>query len=358
MIYKTILLYFILMAQVLWAKTATVKAYGMQFSVPPTRTSDGSILYFTSYDGSTSYPLQDSTTNFISNEFRQQSTGSPVFRADYLAGDAYNTYEYGSISYTISNTDSDGNGVPDWLQKENSVNLIISGNSTLHWQIFGGDSQNFSVSGSFTRSAGESEGNYLVYYSAGGYTASVSGNWYIGYFEGTINYDDGSFTMNVQSKDSDGISYNVSGSSSYSSASEDSLTLASIQLSGAVGNITSQASTFQRNGSVYSGSLKLVDGEPGTHWVDYENWYLEIEDSNDEDRDGIPDMSDASTSQGSSGSPLDESGWCYHVWPWVYSNSVGGWLYYANTSNGVMLWSNKHKSWYSWSSNNGIWQKN
>ena len=126
MIYKIISLYFILMAQVLWAKTATVKAYGMQFSVPPTRTSDGSILYFTSYDGSTSYPLQDSTTNFISNEFRQQSTGSPVFRADYLAGDAYNTYEYGSISYTISNTDSDGNGVPDWLQKENSVNLSIS----------------------------------------------------------------------------------------------------------------------------------------------------------------------------------------------------------------------------------------
>ena len=131
--------------------------------------------------------------------------------------------------------------MPDWLQKENSVNLIISGNSTLHWQIWGGDSQNFSVSGSFTRSAGESEGNYLVYYSAGGYTASVSGNWYIGYFEGTINYDDGSFTMNVQSRDSEGISYTVSGSSSYSSASEDSLTLASIQLFGAVTNITSQA---------------------------------------------------------------------------------------------------------------------
>ena len=142
MTYRIILLYFILMAQVSGAKTATVKAYGMQFSVPPTRTSDGSNLYFTSYDGSTSYPLQDSTTNFISNEFRQQSTGSPVFRADYLAGDAYNTYEYGSISYTISSTDSDGNGVPDWLQKENSVNLSISGvppalgKSVLGFKIF------------------------------------------------------------------------------------------------------------------------------------------------------------------------------------------------------------------------------
>ena len=47
MTYRIILLYFILMAQVSWAKTATVKAYGMQFSVPPTRTSDGSNLYFT-----------------------------------------------------------------------------------------------------------------------------------------------------------------------------------------------------------------------------------------------------------------------------------------------------------------------
>ena len=41
----------------------------------------------------------------------------------------------------------------------------------------------------------------MVIFTAGGYTASASGHWYIGYFEGKINYDDGSFTMNVQSKD-------------------------------------------------------------------------------------------------------------------------------------------------------------
>ena len=362
MLHRLTLIYLVLLAQNCWAKTANVKAYGMQFSVTPTQTSEGTTIYITTYDGSSSYPQQDNPSGFISNEFRQESPCSSVFLAYYLAGDLYGIKEYGSISYNISNTDVDGNGVPDWLQKENSVNLSILGSTTLHWldPSPSWSSANFSLSGTFSRGAAQSRGDYTVYFTSGGYTASASGNWYIRYFEGTIDYDDGSFTLDIQSTDSDGIAFTVSGSSTYSSTSEDSLTLASTQLSGAVGNIVTKASTFQRNGSVYSGSLELVDGEPDTSWVDYEDWYIEIEDPNDADGDSIPDFSDPSIVQVSSGNgALQTSGWSYHAWPWVYSNLVGDWLYYASSSNGVMMvWSNYDKNWYFWNSTNASWQKN
>jgi hypothetical protein len=361
MLYRFTLLCLLITIQFSWAKTANVKAYGMQFSVLPTQTSGGTMIYITSYDGSSSSPYQDSSTGFISNEFKQQSLGSSVFRADYMAGDGYGIEEYGSISFNLSNTDSDGNGVPDWLQKENAVNLSVTGSSSLHWQTTGWGAGNTSITGSFTRIAGQSKGNFTVYYksNSGGYTISASGNWYIRYFEGTLTYDNGSFNLAIQSNDSDGIAFAVSGASTYSSASEDSLTLASTQLSGAVGNIVTKEATFQRNGSVFSGTLELVDGEPDTSWVDYEDWYLEIEDSNDADGDNIPDLSDASIAQSSSGTTLETSGWSYHVWPWVYSNTTGDWLYYANSSNGgMMVWNNLDKSWYLWDSSSASWQKN
>jgi len=359
MSYKFTLLCLLITIQISWSKTANVKAYGMQFSMLPTQTSSGGTVYFTTYDGSSGDPLKDSSTGFISNEFRQQSPGSSVFHADYFSGDGYGIQEYGTISFNLSNTDSDGNGVPDWLQKENAVNLSITGNTFMHWQNPGWGSGDSTVSGSFTRSAGQSKGSFTLNYNILGYSYPISGNWYIRYFEGTLTYNDGGFNLAIQSNDSDGIAFTVSGASTYSSASEDSLTLASTQLSGAVGNIVTKASTFQRNGSVFSGTLDLVDGEPDTSWVDYEDWYLEIEDSNDADGDNIPDLSDASIAQSSSGTTLETSGWSYHVWPWVYSNTTGDWLYYANSSNGgMMVWNNLDKSWYLWDSSSASWQKN
>ena len=362
MSYKFTLLCLLITIQFSWAKTANVKAYGMQFVMLPTQTSDGSWVNFTTYDGSTGDPLKDSSTGFISNEFRQQSPGSSIFHADYLSGDLYGIQEYGTISFNLSNTDSDGNGVPDWLQKETAVNLSITGNAYMHWQNPDWGSGDSTLSGSFTRTAGQSKGSYTLNYTISGYSygvLSISGNWYIQHLEGTLTYDNGSFNLAIQSIDSEGIAFTVSGASTYSSASEDSLTLASTQLSGAVGNIVTKASTLQRNGSVFSGTLELVDGEPDTSWVDYEDWYLEIEDSNDADGDNIPDLSDASSAQSSSGTTLETSGWSYHVWPWVYSNTTGDWLYYANSSNGgMMVWNNLDKSWYLWDSSSASWQKN
>jgi hypothetical protein len=382
MLNKITFLFFALLVHPCLAKTATVKAYGYQFSVLPTQTSLGETVYFTTYDGSSNYPRKDSSTGFVSNEFRPKATGSSVFRADYLSGTGYNIQEYGSISLNLSNTDSDGNSVPDWLQKENAVNLSLTGSNSLHWETPGWGSGNFAIDGQFTRQAGEGRGNYSLYYRSGGSTVSVSGNWYVRYFEGTLDYENGNFSLAIQSNDSEGIKYTVSGSSTYSSTSEDSLTLGKIPLSGAVGNITSKQSTLQRKGSVYSGLFELEDGEPDTSWVDYESWYFEIQDANDADNDQVPDLSDSSntqkpvatedestseqpngespgvTSGNSSSQTLSESGWNYHAWPWVFNHTLGDWLYYAHSSNGgMMVWSNFDKSWYFWNPISSSWEK-
>jgi hypothetical protein len=52
------------------------------------------------------------------------------------------------------------------------------------------------------------------------------------------------------------------------------------------------AMDFMRSGNVYSATVVVSDGGLDTFWPDYQKWYIAIKDSNDRDRDGIPDFSD------------------------------------------------------------------
>ena len=142
---------FVYLSISLASKTASIKAYGMQVSLGVGSTSFGDSLYFTSYDGKSSYPLNNS--NYISSELKPLSKGSNSYVTDYLIADYYGVYEYGSVTLNISNTDTDGNGVPDWLQKEKSVNQTITGNSYVHHKSPESYSSNANLSGSLTRSA-------------------------------------------------------------------------------------------------------------------------------------------------------------------------------------------------------------
>ena len=102
------------------AKTANIKAYGLQISLEPTTTSDGTSVFFSTYDGNSGSPLGLSS-NISNGEFKPQSRGSSIFVADYAATDGYKIQEYGTVSLDIPSEDLDSNGVHDWLQKENSV---------------------------------------------------------------------------------------------------------------------------------------------------------------------------------------------------------------------------------------------
>src|SRR5208282_10442 len=51
---------------------------------------------------------------------------------------------------------------------------------------------------------------------------------------------------------------------------------------------------LNRRGHRYLGKLSFVDGSLATPWPDYLNWLLVIDDPNDSNGNGIPDISDPS----------------------------------------------------------------
>ena len=55
-------------------------------------------------------------------------------------------------------------------------------------------------------------------------------------------------------------------------------------------SVLTQPVTLTRSGSVFKGRLSVVDGEPLTSWADYRHFELEIDDPNDIDMDGLPDI--------------------------------------------------------------------
>jgi len=342
----TVLIYFPIS---LVSKTASIKAYGMQVSLGVGSTSFGDSLYFTSYDGKSSYPLNNS--NYISSELKPLSKGSNSYVTDYLIADYYGVYEYGSVTLNISNTDTDGNGVPDWLQKEKSVNQTITGNSYVHYQSPDSYSSNANLSGSFTRSAGSSNGYYSLNYSIPGLgSATASGTWYVGFYEGTVEYDQNSVSINATTIDSEGYSLSAKSSSTYSINNTESVNFGDVNFDLNGQTVKLSMGSLTRSGNSYSGFATAADGEPDTSWADYIDWFVVITDQNDQDNDGIPDLSDP-VEESTPTPPLDLDGWNWYKWPWVYNQSTKGWYYYHLNS----VWSNSHQQWFSWDNSTSSW---
>ena len=336
-------------------KVASIKAYGLHAFLDVGSSTLGGKLYFTSYDGKSSWPLNDS--NRVSGELKPLYSGSSSFVTDYLVANSYGIYEHGTVSLSISSTDSDKNGVPDWLQKNMSVNEYISGNSQVHYlspTAYGGDS---SISGTFTRSAGLSSGNYNLNYTITGVgSAKATGVWYIGFYEGTVKYDNSIYEIDAQTLNSSGNKVTATGSSEYSISSSDNLNIGVLNLSYGSSTVQLQAGSLSRDGNTYSGFAKAVDGNTDTSWADYVDWYIEITDPNDGDKDGVPDFTDP-IQQAITPSSVDISGWNWHSWPWVYNHSIQNWLYYHKGASGYAVWNNSDRSWYGWNAGTESWNK-
>ena len=330
-------------------KTASIKAYGLQVSLDVGSTSFGDYLYFTTYDGKTTYPLND--LNLISGELKALSSNPTTYVTDYLVNGYNGINEHGSVSISIPLKDSDRNGVPDWLQKNLSANENVTGFSDVHYLVPGAYSTNATLTGKFTRTAGDSDGSYaLNYFLPGLGSATAKGIWYAGYYEGTIEYDNSTYTINATTIDSKGNAITATGSTTYSFSNSESLNLGQINLSLDGELIQLSINTMDRDGNTYSGFAEAVDGEPATSWADFTDWFIEVTDTNDEDLDGIPDLTDPTEKKDQS-TRVDLDGWNWYKWPWVYNQSSKGWFYYYSN----LVWSNNHRMWFSWDSANSNW---
>ena len=342
-------------SSVIFAKnSASINAFGLQVSLGIANSSLGGSLYFTTYDASTTYPLNDNYT--VSGELRPIEKGSSVFVTDYLAVDSSVIHEYGTVSLNFPETDSDNNGVPDWLQKNMSVNMNVTGSSEIHYHLTG-FSGNASLNGTFVRSAGLSSGSYNITFNIPNLgTGIVSGTWHVSYYNGTIEYDDTFFYINAETINADGQIVKAKGSSEYTVSPNGKLNLSSVNLDVDGDTVQMQSMLFERSNSTYSVLATAIDGLPDTSWPDFTQWYIEISDSNDDDNDGNPDFSDLDRIIISSHSTLSADGWGWINWPWAYSDFYKSWFYFYPTGVGeISIFHIIDQRWYSWNASSQSW---
>ena len=351
-------------------KTATFKAYCKQVYFAPSIDSDGDIeWFFTSYDGSSRIPPPYDGNGLVNGELKQQSSNSSVFLMDWISPSYVEQYVYGNsvswaftnpdnygmVSLNISSADADGNGVVDWMQKDLPANESFSGQLVVHTM----NNAIASVSGSLYRDPGSGSGRYSITYSVPGESGTSSGDWVVGYYEGTFAYDGNNCEIDATTMDAQGNIKTVSGSTTCSSSNENHISIDTLDLKVNSSVVRINGNSLTRNGNVYSASVNAVDGGTASSWPDFQDWYLEITDPNDSDGDGVPDLSD-SESPAANTVPTSVSldGWNYHVWPWVYNAVDKDWLYYYCRSNGWAVWRHKDEKWYSFNASTNTWTAN
>jgi hypothetical protein len=98
----------------------------------------------------------------VSGEISPVSLGSTSYRSDYFAVEARGLFEYGAMTLSLATSDSDGNGLPDGLERLRSGNFTFSGTAIPDFNAFGIIS-NSTISGSIVRAAGSRVATYSVY---------------------------------------------------------------------------------------------------------------------------------------------------------------------------------------------------
>ena len=141
------------------------------------------------------------------------------------------------------------------------------------------------MNGYITRNANSNGGTYnLTAHNTDVGDMRLSGNFYVGTVSGTIDY---------LKKKTVSITYRTTWA--FQSSPETIETNYEILDQNRI-KINAKdilpSTIFTRNGNIYSAVIMFADGETITSWPDYQKWLITIEDTNDLDGDGIPDLSD------------------------------------------------------------------
>ena len=311
----------------------------LSFQLQPTASSIagyGTVTtYFSTYDGRDDIvPLNtvNGSLRYYSGEMRP--TGGGAFATDYISySSIYGALEDGYIVGNFPTTDSDGNGVPDFLQLENSVSFTISASQTAVYPTRVTVPMTLTV----TRSAGQVLGTYRYSKS----TSSGTGTWSIAHNGGTCSYTRGQpnqLNLALSSASFTGVVTTGSGSSTSTVNSVNQVTLPVLTVNWSNGKTTTTASstTLTRTGNRYRGPLTVVDGLSETSWQDFTQWIVEATDTNDSNGNGIPDWSDTpsnpllSVAYALNSKTLTLTGQPSHEYTAYYSTNLTNWQVVAN----------------------------
>lgn len=276
------------------ANTASYLAYSQSVSLKPAYSSLGDTIYFSTPNGNSTpfYDVNQFGQVVAGDELRPRAGQPGIYETGYGAAYGNSFIEDGIVALSFSTTDRDGNGFPDFAQYDQPVYLVGSGT------IYSFQPRPYSAPFSVTlsRAAGNVVGSYTASAQLPTGTAYYNGEFDVGASYGNVTYDRSSQTISIAGiiTSSPGSFQNGQGSGSYT-VQGGNVVLAPML-------IITQSGTYQANQTTLSrvsgttkfrGNLTLQDGNLYTSWPDYTAWMLEINDPNDLDHNGIPDIIDA-----------------------------------------------------------------
>lgn len=329
----------------LFSKTASLKMYSALIDYEAFfQDEDVSLL---------SYNLID--PGILSNEVRVSGSMS-------IDG-VYTTFT-GQFTSPYSTKDNNSNGIYDFFEVGESFSMDLTGSASYSLQGYGSFSANlyanvqriygqhsFNLSETVTVQSSNIDGIYV------GQTEYVSEKLNAVHAMGTITYDENAGTYNYY-LGYHGTSGSTSGSGTYSVNSDSSITLSEMSFP-SIGD-SSFASSFpalSKKTLTSSLTVPFVSGNKFHVMTQIENapFYLVIEDDNDANSDGKPDLLRTTSQELRS---VNLSGWNYHIWPWVYNSADDNWLYYHRSADDWLVWRNKTRTWLRFDANNGLWVSN
>lgn len=266
------------------------------FELGESTSSAGYKIYFNAYDGVTTYSRSQAVHN---GEVLSYNSGGYTYIADY---DIYTTGRgpfdgnyspvgYGTISFAIPTTDSDGDGLIDFMDRSKAFNSTITG--TITEFITSRGTRTYSTSCVFNRGANTEVGQFTFTTSA----AQITGFFFLHYGTATVTYDPDARTIKFT-----GTSFGYgspfssqsfgTATSSYEILSPTLIKVNAFTYSNPYTTLNINSFTMTRTGNKFIATGSMVDGFTYSNWADYKDFVLAITDNNDVDGDGIPDLAD------------------------------------------------------------------
>jgi hypothetical protein len=329
----------------LLSKTATLKVYSALIDYE---------VFFQDEDVSIlSYNLID--PGILSNEVKV--SGSMTIDG------VYTTFT-GQFTSPYSTKDNNSNGVYDFFEVGENFSMDLTGSASYSLQGYGNFSANlyanvqriygqhaFTLNETVTIQSSNIEGIYA------GQTGSISEKLNAVHALGTIAYDENAGTYSYY-LGYHGTTGSASGSGTYIVNSDSSISLSEMSFPSVADS--SLSSSFPALAKKTLSSSITVPFTSGTRFhvmIQIENvpYYLVIEDDNDANSDGKPDLLRTISQQVPE---VNLSGWNYHIWPWAYNSLEENWLYYYRSGDDWLVWRNKTSTWLKFDANNGLWVSN
>ena len=331
----------------LFSKTANLKIYSALIDYEAFfQDEDVTIL---------SYKLND--PGILSNEVKVSGSMS-------IEG-VYTTFT-GQFTSPYSTKDNNSNGIYDFFEVGESFSMDLTGSASYSLQGYGSFTANlyanvqriygqhsFNLSETVTVQSSNINGINV------GQTEYVSEKLNAVHALGTITYDEnaGTYTYFLGYH---GTTGSASGSGTYSVNSDSSITLSQMSFP-SIGDSSFAASFPALSEKTLSSSLTVpyFSGNKFHVMTQIENapFYLVIEDDNDANSDGKPDLLKMITASQELQS-LELNGWNYHIWPWVYNSSDDNWLYYHRSGDDWLVFRNKTRAWFKFDASSGFWLSN